>query len=235
MNSQTDLDAALEAQEISLSRGTRPVLQKLSFQLPPGSRRLLLGPSGAGKTSLLRLIAGLERPVSGTLRRGSELWAKERKNTKPPESRRVGMVFQDLALWPAMTALEQLIFVSPQGRKAARAEAEALLQGAGLSGLGGRRPAELSGGEQQRLAVIRALAQQPEILLLDEATAQLDAASRREVLALVLAGLEARPRCSLIAVSHQLDEASFLSEDLWVLSQGQPLAESKVPSQADWE
>lgn len=148
--------------------GAREVLRGVSLDARPGEWVALLGPSGAGKTTLLRAIAGLERPDSGRI-----LFDGKDITTVPPRERRVGLVFQDLALWPYLTAREHLEEITP--------DPEALLDRFGLRNLEGKRPQELSGGERQRLALARAVAHDPRVLLLDEPFSSLDPLLRRSL------------------------------------------------------
>src|SRR5690606_29384284 len=123
----------------------------------------LLGDSGAGKTTLLRAVAGLLTPDEGRLVVGGVVVAEDGRERVPTERRGVGLVFQEYALFPGMTARENVAFGARD-----RADVDALLAAVGLSDLGERRPAQLSGGQQQRVALARALAARPHVLLLDE-------------------------------------------------------------------
>ncbi len=154
----------------------RAVLDRASASFAPGERVLLTGPSGSGKTTLLRVVAGLVQPGSGYVAWRDKIWSQGRKWV-PPWKRGVGMVFQDLALWPHLTVRGHVdIVLKNKGfrRAALVRRREALVEALELSGLEGRRPHELSGGQQQRVALARALACEPEILLLDEAFNQMD-------------------------------------------------------------
>jgi iron(III) transport system ATP-binding protein len=167
-------------------------LREVSLGISAGDWIALLGPSGAGKTTLLRLVAGLDRPDSGAV-----LLDGRDAASIPPRERRVGMVFQDLALWPALTVESHLREVSP-------GEADALVARFGLRGLEERRPHQLSGGERQRLALARAAARDPRLLLLDEPFSNLDPLLRRS-LAETLSGLHRERRPTTVYVSHAID------------------------------
>jgi iron(III) transport system ATP-binding protein len=176
----------------------------------------LLGPSGCGKTTLLRLIAGFERPDAGEIHladvpvSGNGSWV-------PPERRRVGMVFQDYALFPHLTVGENVGFGVPRRARAARV-AE-LLCLVGLDGLGARLPHELSGGQQQRVALARALAPSPSIVLLDEPWSNIDPllrGSMRDDLAAILRGIGV----TVVLVTHDREEAFSLADRIALMRDG---------------
>jgi ABC-type Fe3+/spermidine/putrescine transport system ATPase subunit len=167
--------------------GPRGLLRNISFDANAGDIVALFGPSGCGKTTLLRILAGLEPPDHGDVAFDGEPFNAHKRRV-PPERRDVAMVFQDLALWPHMTVEAHLDFVL-RDRIRDRALREdrigATLDRFGLSALAEARPARLSGGEQQRLALARALAVDAQLLLLDEPFSHLDDAWRaRGVVAL---------------------------------------------------
>jgi iron(III) transport system ATP-binding protein len=183
------------------SYGGRAILDGVSLEAPAGVVTAILGPSGCGKTTLLRCIAGLDRPDAGRIdlagRTVESVVSPSNRDPGPgtrdvfilPEDRHVNLVFQDLALWPHMTALEHVAFVlhgRAPGRLARREAARAVLAAVGLpTEAEGRRPAALSGGERQRLALARALATDPAVLLLDEPFAGLPPQVREELAGLV--------------------------------------------------
>ena len=173
----------------------------------------LIGPSGAGKTSLLRAVAGLERPRGGHIALGREPWFDaERGADLAPEERRVGYVPQDYGLFPHLT-------VAGNVRFAGRRDRPELLERVGISHLAAARPAELSGGERQRVALARALAREPRVLLLDEPFAALDAITRRQVrteLGTLLAGF----RLPALLVTHAFDDAAALAHRVGVIDRG---------------
>jgi iron(III) transport system ATP-binding protein len=192
-------------------------LGPLSFRLEAGSRTALIGPSGCGKSTLLRCLAGLERPRSGRIRIGDHLVSDGAKLLVGPERRRIGFVFQDGALWPHLDAVGHLRFVQPDLDAAG---ARALLDSVGLADKARRRPAQLSGGEAQRLALARALAGRPEVLLLDEPLGAVDVHLRDE-LALLVRRIAAANELTMVVVTHDRDEALSMADDVIVLRDGQ--------------
>ncbi|HMF12834.1 MAG TPA: ABC transporter ATP-binding protein, partial [Gemmataceae bacterium] len=173
-------DAGLALDGLSFAFGSSPALDDVSLQVLPGSFFSLLGPSGSGKTTLLRLVGGYLTPARGSIR------ICGRDVTRlPPERRDVGMVFQNYALFPHLTARENVAF-GLEMRRVPRAErerrVEAMLDRVGLSAhQRDRRPARLSGGQQQRVALARALVVEPALLLLDEPLANLDRPLREQM------------------------------------------------------
>jgi len=194
----------------------------VAVDVPDGDCLALAGPSGAGKTSVLRAIAGLLRPARGRIACGEELWFDaEARVELPPERRRCGYVFQDYALFGHLSAWRNVAYGLPRSvpRRARRAEAVALLERFGMAALADARPETLSGGERQRVALARALAAQPRALLLDEPLAALDArsaaAAGRE-----LAGLLRELRVPALLVTHDFAEAALLGDAVAVLDAG---------------
>jgi len=211
--------------EVSL-RQAGPIPLAARFDCEGGELVALVGPSGSGKTTILRCIAGLNHPDEGAVRCAGEVWLDTAKGIDlAPQRRSVGIVFQHYALFPHLTALENVAAAMAQvaaGERAGRARD--LLQLVHLSGLEGRRPQQLSGGQQQRVALARALARDPGVLLLDEPFSAVDRVTRRR-LQRELAQLRSRIRVPIVLVTHDLDEARVLADRMVILSRGETLQE----------
>ncbi|MEM9562899.1 MAG: ABC transporter ATP-binding protein [Actinomycetota bacterium] len=192
------------------------VLVGVDLAVDAGTSLALLGPSGCGKTTLLRAIAGLERPRLGTIAIDGETVAGP-STWVPPERRRAGLVFQDWALFPHRSVARNVGYGLPRsGRRQRVADA---LERVGLTGLDDRMPATLSGGQQQRVALARALAPEPRILLLDEPFSNLDASRRIEVRSEVRA-LLGGIGTTAIFVTHDQEEAFVLGDRVALMHQG---------------
>lgn len=164
---------------INKSYGSFQASKDISFEVPQGSLTALLGPSGSGKTTILRMIAGLEQPDSGDIIIGGK-----RVNDVPASQRGIGFVFQNYALFRYMTVFDNVAFglkVQKKDKKYIRSRVMETLDLVGLSGLEKRYPSQLSGGQRQRIAFARAIAPSPELLLLDEPFAAIDAKVRSEL------------------------------------------------------
>lgn len=213
------MPVSIECVEVSQRFGTQVVLDGVCWSLAPGALAGFVGASGAGKTSLLRIIAGLDSPRSGRVTFSGK---DARTYDRPP----VGMVFQNLGLWPHLTVRRQVeCLLNGLPRRERALQAEALLDEARVPcSAWDRRPAELSGGEAQRLALARALAPRPEVLLLDEPLAQLDMVLRSEMLDLIRQVARARGT-TVIYVTHSWPEVLELCDQVAVLVGGR-LAQS---------
>ncbi len=198
------------------------------FRCDPGEVLALVGPSGAGKSTILRTIAGLHRAAHGQIRCGGAEWFNHATGVHlPPQQRRVGMVFQDYALFPHLTARANVaIALGPLSADDIHHRTDDLLERVNLTGLGERLPRQLSGGEQQRVALARALARDPQVLLLDEPFSAVDQVTRRK-LRLELAGLVRRIHIPVLLVTHDLDEAAMLGQRMCVVHRGQTLQSGK--------
>lgn len=211
----------LRIENLSKSYGRRTILTGLSVSLQKGQCLGILGASGSGKTTLLRIIAGLERADSGSVTFDGTIFCDE-GGYLPPWQRGVGFVFQDLALWPHMTALENVGFMFP-GRmnrlKRKQKAAEVLMKVHLTQAHNERYPDELSGGECQRVAIARALAMQSRLLLMDEPFAHLDAGLKGELLRLV-EELRRLDEITVVYVSHTEAEVVRLADSIGVLENG---------------
>jgi len=203
---------------------TGPIPLHAEFSCAPGELLALVGPSGSGKSTILRAIAGLYRPQQGLIACNGSLWLNtETGIDTPPHRRSVGFVFQSYALFPHMTALDNVKAALAHRPASERADrARSLLRLVHLDGLEGRRPAALSGGQQQRVAVARALARDPSVLLLDEPFSAVDRRTRRG-LHHELQELRAAVSMPIVLVTHDLDEAADLADLLCVLDRGETL------------
>jgi iron(III) transport system ATP-binding protein len=207
----------LELEGIGKSFGSFTALRDIRLSIPRGELVCFLGPSGCGKTTLLRIIAGLETQTTGTLRQGGR-----DISTLPPTKRDYGIVFQSYALFPNLTVFDNVAY-GLVNRRAARdalkARVEELLGLVGLPRAGGKYPSQLSGGEQQRIALARALATSPGLLLLDEPLSALDAIVRLH-LRQEIRELQRRLGVTTILVTHDQEEALTMADRIVVMNQG---------------
>jgi iron(III) transport system ATP-binding protein len=206
-----------------------PALRSVSLDVTPGSFVVLLGPSGSGKTTLLRCLAGIERIDSGSLSIGSRVVADGRTHL-PPEQRDLSMVFQDYALWPHLTALDNVAFALRRrrlSREAGRARATEMLSRVGLAEFAGRYPNELSGGQQQRVALARALIADTGLILCDEPLSNLDA-DLRERMRVEISALVREAGATTVYITHDQAEAFALADVIGVLEAGE-LVQSGSP------
>jgi iron(III) transport system ATP-binding protein len=211
------MSSSVSVQHVAKSFGDEHAVVDASFSVDAGSTMALLGPSGCGKTTLLRVVAGLERPTAGSVLLDGEVITGPNVFLAP-EKRRIGMVFQDGALFPHMTVAQNIAYGLPKDADR-NAEVAELLELVDLQGLGARRPETLSGGQAQRVALARALAPKPEVLLLDEPFSSLDAELRLKVRSEV-AGLLRELAITSIYVTHDQEEAFVLGDDVAVMRGG---------------
>jgi molybdate transport system ATP-binding protein len=208
-----------------MARAAAPIPLDVSFRVAPGELLALVGHSGSGKTTLLRTIAGLWRPQTARVRVDGTTWLDTAAGVDlAAYRRRVGIVFQNYALFPHMTALDNVIAAMGRATPANRAEAERILDLVNLHGLGARRPAQLSGGQQQRVAVARALARHPQALLLDEPFSAVDRTTREKLYAEIIA-LRAHLAMPVVLVTHDVNEAQLLADRMVVIEQGHAVRE----------
>ncbi len=199
------------------------ILRGVSFRLLNGENLAIIGLSGAGKSTILRLIAGLETPQEGEIYLYGELATCGTKLIIPPWKRKIGFIFQNLALWEHFTVYEHLEFVNPEERDFL---AE-LLRFFELWELREKRPAELSGGQKQRLAIARALAQRPTLLLLDEPFSNLDPVRKKKFLKELLR-IKEKQGLPLIYVTHDPNDLKLLADRILLLHEGVILQEGPL-------
>jgi putative spermidine/putrescine transport system ATP-binding protein len=211
------MTAAIEFRGVSRVFGDVRAVDDVSFVIDPGEFFAMLGPSGSGKTSCLRLVAGFDAPDSGqVLLDGADV------SSVPPYDRNVNTVFQDYALFPHMTVLENVAY-GPRVRGVGQAErlqrAKEMLELVQLGTQGARRPAQLSGGQRQRVALARALINQPKVLLLDEPLGALDLKLREEM-QIELKSLQRRLGITFVYVTHDQGEALSMADRVAVFNKG---------------
>jgi molybdate transport system ATP-binding protein len=210
-------------------RQDAPIPLDVEFVVAPGELMALVGPSGSGKTTTLRVIAGLYRPANGRIACHGAIWFDSATGTfVPARQRRVGLVFQSYALFPHLTALENVMeALGDVPAEQRRAEAHALLERMHLHDMDNRRPAQMSGGQQQRVAVARALARQPDVLLFDEPFSAVDRVTRRR-LRRELAEIRRDLPMPVILVTHDLDDVTRLADRVCVMDRGSILQRGTV-------
>jgi molybdate transport system ATP-binding protein len=196
---------------------------EVEFSAPAGVT-VIFGPSGSGKTTLLQCIAGLMKPDTGSICiNGEIIFASETKLNLPPQQRRIGYVFQDLALFPHMTAAENVAFGIRENGSRRVDLVRDVLERFSIAHVSDHRPGEISGGERQRVALARALVTQPRLLLLDEPFSALDDPLKLEIIADLKQWLE-QHRIPVLFVTHDRSEAGALGERMVVMKEGRTLA-----------
>ncbi len=204
------IDARDVTRTLSLGDTPVPILHGVSFTVDRGEWAAVTGPSGSGKSTLLGIVAGLDAPTSGTVAiDGVDVSSRSEAELARIRNEKVGVVFQSFNLIPTLTAQENVeapLYVGPH-RREARARARAMLDRVGLSDRLGHRPHQLSGGQQQRVAIARALVTEPALVVADEPTGNLDAATSAAVLDL-FAGLRRDLGLTLLVVTHDPDVAA---------------------------
>jgi len=206
---------------------TAPSPLQINLECAPGELHALVGPSGSGKTSVLRTIAGLNKPASGKIECDGEIWfegndLRSKVQQLSPAERSCGFLFQQYALFPHLSALDNVTIplqntdISRSKRKAISLD---LLDRMGIANLAERMPNQLSGGQQQRVAIARALARQPKVLLLDEPFSAIDTPTRQSLYK-ILADLRSDLNIPILLVTHDLREADLLADHITVIDQG---------------
>ncbi|MFF2889000.1 sulfate/molybdate ABC transporter ATP-binding protein [Paenibacillus sp. NPDC057967] len=207
----------IEVRDLNKSFGDFHAVKDVSFDIEKGKLIGLLGPSGGGKTSILRMLAGLETPTSGDI-----VFHGQRVNDLPPQERGIGFVFQNYALFKHMTVYDNIAFglkVKKQTKEQIRERVMYLVELTGLKGFEHRYPHQLSGGQRQRVAFARALAPEPQLLLLDEPFAAIDAKIRTELRTWLKDMIE-RLGITSIFVTHDQDEAIEVADEIMIISKG---------------
>ena len=200
--------SAIEFQSVQKRFGSRPAVDGLSVRINEGERVVVHGPSGCGKSTVLRLVAGFLAQDAGRVLIGSKVMSSDGAVIVPPEQRRLGMVFQDLALWPHLTVAQNLDFALKAQHLAGeirRQQIADMLARVQLSGSADAYPGRLSGGQQQRVAIARALVAQPLAVLMDEPLSNLDDELRDELCGQIL-NLHAQLGFTLVYVTHSKEE-----------------------------
>lgn len=222
----------IEFQSVSKSYNGHRAVQDFSLSVEPGERLVILGPSGCGKTTVLRLLAGFIAPDTGSISIGGELVAREGLNLLDPEERDLGMVFQDLALWPHLSVKGNLEFglrakgiAAPQRRE----RIHEILRLVEMQDYLNAKPAELSGGQQQRVALARALVLRPKALLMDEPLSNLDEELNRRIRKEILQ-LHGALGFTLLFVTHDREEGAELGTQVILMKSGRIERIEKRPS-----
>lgn len=202
----------------SFDKGKNFALKEVSFKLEKGDVCAIVGESGSGKTTLVRLIAGLERPDHGSIELDGAVVSSIKKMV-PPEKRKIGLVFQEYALFPHLNLQENVLYgISKQKNKKQRAKE--MLELVGLTDLENRYPHQLSGGQQQRVALARALAPNPSLLILDEPFSNLDAMLRMQLRSQVFEIIK-KTGVTAIFVTHDTQDALSVADEILILQKGE--------------
>ena len=213
------MDTTLKLNSVVFSYGQETVLKEISLTIKTGQIGCLLGPSGCGKSTLLRLVAGFEKPQTGEIYVENKMVA-DPHHSSPPQNRQVGMLFQDLALFPHLTTTENIAFGLHQLNKDQQQHrVQQLLTLCRLEGLQSRYPHQLSGGQSQRVALARAMAPKPKLILLDEPFSSVDSGLQSELVHEVKTMLKADDSTALW-VTHSLNEAFAVADQIGVMLDG---------------
>jgi len=210
----------IKLQNITHAYGNKTVLQDFDLNFEKNSLTCLLGSSGCGKTTILRLIAGFETPKTGMIFIGDEKVSESGKILLPPHQRNLGYIFQDLALWPHFTVYKNIAFgLQERKEQNIKEKVAGMLDFFGLSEHAQKYPHQLSGGQKQLTAIARALVLQPQILLMDEPLSSLDVKLKRKMLEHIQK-LKENFQLSIIYVTHDHREAFSIADKIVVLNNG---------------
>ncbi|MBR4080869.1 MAG: ABC transporter ATP-binding protein [Clostridia bacterium] len=213
--------ASVTIQNVSKAFGDVVVLKEFDQVFADKEFITLLGPSGCGKTTMLRIIAGFEKPTSGKVYIGDQLVSSE-NSFVPPEKRDIGMVFQSYAVWPHMTVFDNVAYplkIKKVDKAIIKEKVDRILDVVHLSQYADRIPSQLSGGQQQRVALGRALVAEPELLLLDEPLSNLDA-KLRESMRFEIKEIQTKLGITVVYVTHDQTEAMAMSDRIIVINRG---------------
>lgn len=214
--------ASVTVRHVTKAFGTNVVLKEFNQTFEDGEFITLLGPSGCGKTTMLRMIAGFEKPTSGEILIGDKVVSSD-KTFLPPEKRNIGMVFQSYAVWPHMTVYENVAYplkIKKLPKAEIRSEVNRVLEIVHLSQYAERIPSQLSGGQQQRVALARALVARPQLLLLDEPLSNLDA-KLRESMRFEIKEIQSKLGITVVYVTHDQTEAMAMSDRIILINRGE--------------
>ena len=214
--------------KISHYYGNKQVLENLSLEIEPNKITSLLGGSGSGKTTILRIIAGLENPQSGEVSINSEVLTSNNEIIIPPNERNLGFIFQDLALWPHLSVFDNIAFgLKERKENDIKEKVYEILDYFGLKELSDKFPNQLSGGQKQLVAISRSLVMKPDILLMDEPLNNLDVKLKRRILDYIKR-LKQEFNLTIIYVTHDHKEAFAISDKVVVLQNGKIEETGKV-------
>ncbi len=210
----------IELQNIDHSYGNKSVLENFSLKIGSNGLTCLLGSSGCGKTTVLRLIAGLEIPKSGKVIIENKIVSENGKIIVPPHKRNTGFIFQDLALWPHFTVYRNIAFgLIEQKEKDVKQSVYKMLEFFGLQSLAGKYPHQLSGGQKQLVAISRSLVLNPTVLLMDEPLANIDVKLKRKILDHIIE-LKRNFNITIVYVTHDHREAFAIADNIVIMNEG---------------
>jgi ABC-type Fe3+/spermidine/putrescine transport system ATPase subunit len=225
----------LSMRDVTKQFGAHVAVHGVSLEVATGEVAVIVGPSGCGKTTLLRLIAGLEVPDAGEVWLVDRQVAAARRSLVPPHERKIGFVFQDLALWPHLTVVQNLDFVlesAGTSRNQRRSRIQEALAVVRVEALAGRYPHELSGGEQQRVALARAFVGDPQLLVMDEPLSSLDP-ELRALLRIELLRLQQASALTMVYVTHDREDAAVLADCVIEMRNGRIVASNTTSRKED--